>query len=222
MPTTSNNDIEDIFGDVDTNAQPPAFPTPVDSMPPQLPEKLSETSSVPVTPPPPQLPSQRLSVWHRIWLLLYTYKKIVILVASILIALLLLSGILWLIFQRQPITEPSEDITDSTITGQPLDDLLNADTSPVNSTVPGVNSTTLTDTDYDGLSDDEETIYNTNPKKKDTDDDGLSDREEVKVYLTDPRNPDTDGDGYTDGKEVTNFYHPNDPDPKKRLFELPE
>ncbi len=90
-------------------------------------------------------------------------------------------------------------------------------------TIP-VNTSTVqyADSDHDGLSDNEETEVNTNPLKKDTDEDGLSDREEVRVYLTDPRNEDTDKDGYTDGEEVANFYHPNSPDPKKRLFDIPQ
>ncbi len=83
-----------------------------------------------------------------------------------------------------------------------------------------VNAGTFIDSDHDGLSDEEELIHNTNPKKKDTDEDGLTDREEVRVYLTDPRNTDTDGDSYMDGVEVSNFYHPNHPDPTKRLFDL--
>lgn len=81
-------------------------------------------------------------------------------------------------------------------------------------------SNSSSDTDYDGLSDEEELLYNTNPKKKDTDEDGLSDREEVRVYATDPRNPDTDGDRYKDGEEVTHFYDPKNSDSTKRLFEL--
>jgi hypothetical protein len=42
----------------------------------------------------------------------------------------------------------------------------------------------------------------------DTDDDGLSDDDEVNIYGTDPNNPDTDGDGYLDGVEVENGYDP--------------
>jgi len=42
----------------------------------------------------------------------------------------------------------------------------------------------------------------------DTDNDGLSDEKE-EMYDTDPNNPDTDGDGYLDGDEVKNGYNPN-------------
>ncbi len=45
------------------------------------------------------------------------------------------------------------------------------------------------------------------PQNTDSDNDGLSDEEE-KILGTDPQNPDTDGDGYTDGEEVRNGYSP--------------
>lgn len=41
----------------------------------------------------------------------------------------------------------------------------------------------------------------------DADADGLSDEEEV-VYGSDPNNPDSDGDGYRDGDEVKNGFNP--------------
>lgn len=44
----------------------------------------------------------------------------------------------------------------------------------------------------------------------DSDSDGLTDEEEA-TYGTDPFNPDTDGDGYTDGDEVAAGYDPNGP-----------
>ncbi len=63
------------------------------------------------------------------------------------------------------------------------------------------------DTDADGLLDGEEVKkYKTNPLKKDTDGDWLTDGEEVKQYHTDPLEKDTDGDGLTDGEEVLRFH----------------
>ncbi|MBL7989762.1 MAG: OmpA family protein [Chlorobi bacterium] len=58
------------------------------------------------------------------------------------------------------------------------------------------------DADDDGLCDDEEATYGTDPANPDSDGDGLRDGEEVKVYGTDPRNPDSDGDALVDGDEV--------------------
>jgi len=48
----------------------------------------------------------------------------------------------------------------------------------------------------------------------DTDKDGLTDEEE-KYYYTDPMNPDTDGDGYWDGVEIDFDYSPHLGDGKK-------
>ena len=64
------------------------------------------------------------------------------------------------------------------------------------------------DTDQDGLSDQEEEFYGTDPKLVDSDNDQLSDKDEIKVYGTDPRDPDTDNDTYPDGHEVRNGYNP--------------
>lgn len=64
------------------------------------------------------------------------------------------------------------------------------------------------DSDSDGLTNDEEAMYGTDPTKIDTDGDDLTDRDEVKVFKTDPNNPDTDGDSYKDGEEVRNGYDP--------------
>ena len=64
------------------------------------------------------------------------------------------------------------------------------------------------DSDRDGITDEEEALYGTNPNGVDTDDDGLTDRDEVRVFKTDPNNPDTDGDTYSDGVEVRNGFDP--------------
>ncbi len=45
---------------------------------------------------------------------------------------------------------------------------------------------------------------------RDTDADGLPDQDEAR-YGTDPRKPDTDGDGFSDGDEVRAGYNPNGP-----------
>ena len=58
-----------------------------------------------------------------------------------------------------------------------------------------------TDTDGDGLSDEDEWYLGTDPENPDTDGDGLSDGEEIH-YGLDPLNPDTDGDGLLDGDDL--------------------
>jgi hypothetical protein len=45
------------------------------------------------------------------------------------------------------------------------------------------------------------------PSALDSDNDGLTDEEEA-LYGTDPQKPDTDSDGYSDGTEVVNLYNP--------------
>lgn len=55
----------------------------------------------------------------------------------------------------------------------------------------------------------------------DSDQDGLSNEEE-RLYKTDPNKRDTDGDGYSDGVEVASGYDPLKPAPGDRLFTLPD
>ncbi len=63
------------------------------------------------------------------------------------------------------------------------------------------------DTDGDGIPDNSEKIYETNPLKFDTDGDGLSDGKEV-LLGTNPLKFDTDGDGLPDGQEIKHNTNP--------------
>lgn len=74
------------------------------------------------------------------------------------------------------------------------------------------------DSDGDGLTDQQEIQYGTDPQKADTDGDGLTDYEEIFIWHTNPLNPDTDGDGFSDGQEVKNGYNPNG---SGRLLNIP-
>ncbi|MDD5109891.1 MAG: L,D-transpeptidase family protein [Patescibacteria group bacterium] len=103
-----------------------------------------------------------------------------------------------------------------------------------------------TDTDSDGLSDEQELrVYHTDPLLADTDHDGFFDGQEVRTGYsplygnkkklidvdsdndslndaweiaigTDVANPDTDGDGHRDGTEVAEGYDPLSPAPVKK------
>jgi hypothetical protein len=65
------------------------------------------------------------------------------------------------------------------------------------------------DTDYDGLDDLDEVLYNTSLTCADTDCDNLNDAFEVKIG-TDPLNDDSDGDDWYDGVEVAAGTSPMD------------
>jgi hypothetical protein len=77
-----------------------------------------------------------------------------------------------------------------------------------------------TDTDLDGIPDDEEIANGTDHENADTDGDGLNDNVETGTGIfidaddtgTDPSNPDTDGDGLFDGAEVGAGMDPHTPD----------
>lgn len=75
------------------------------------------------------------------------------------------------------------------------------------------------DSDSDGLTDQEEVEFGTNPRNYDSDQDKLFDFDEVRVYQTDPTNKDTDGDSFLDGEEVKNGYNPKG---SGKLFEIPK
>ncbi len=77
---------------------------------------------------------------------------------------------------------------------------------------PGLNNDLYlitTDPDGDGLTDDVERNYGTDPYVPDTDGDSLFDGQEITYDGTDPLNPDTDGDGLIDEEEVS--YTGTDP-----------
>ncbi|WP_238710782.1 lectin-like protein [Oceanipulchritudo coccoides] len=60
----------------------------------------------------------------------------------------------------------------------------------------------IPDTDGDGLDDEEETNYGTDPNDPDTDGDGLNDFDELFLYETNPLLADSDGDGIDDRTEL--------------------
>lgn len=96
--------------------------------------------------------------------------------------------------------------------------------SPADATAPNLQnqvdwSAPSTDTDGDGLSDEEESTLGTDSKNVDTDGDGLFDGEEAKVWKTNPLQADTDGDSFQDGQEVRGGYNPNGPG---KIITVPE
>ncbi|TAK60985.1 Ig-like domain-containing protein, partial [Methylobacter sp.] len=67
------------------------------------------------------------------------------------------------------------------------------------------------DTDHDGLSDEQENFYGSNPANPDTDGDGIKDGDEVDLK-TSPTDSDSDQDGIEDGVEQQNETDPLNPD----------
>ena len=70
----------------------------------------------------------------------------------------------------------------------------------------------ITDQDGDGLTDDFEKLFGTDPTKGDTDGDGLTDAYETSVSHTDPLSADTNRDGITDATEVAQGKDPGHAD----------
>ncbi len=85
-------------------------------------------------------------------------------------------------------------------------------------TIEAMPSSTTTDTDRDGLSDQQEIELGTNPESPDTDRDGLNDGLEVRTE-TNPTEPDSDDDGLNDGREDRNHdgvLDDDETDPRRR------
>ncbi len=116
-------------------------------------------------------------------------NKIIIILVVVLLLLALGFGAYYLFIVRGKTATPNNNQN----TNQEVN-TNNADTN--------VNEADMTDSDADGLTDEEEIQYNTNNTLADTDGDELSDREEIKTYTTDPLVMDTDNDGLNDGEEV--------------------
>jgi hypothetical protein len=92
-------------------------------------------------------------------------------------------------------------------------------------------STIDTDSDGDGLTDDEEiTVYRTDPNNADTDGDSITDGNEVEYWgynwngdgdedsIINLLDPDSDNDGFSDGLELSYGFSPSDPDSKPLFF----
>lgn len=78
-------------------------------------------------------------------------------------------------------------------------------TTTTSTTTTSSTTTTTTpsvDSDADGLTDDEEALYGTDPTNPDTDGDAIDDGAEVNETGTDPNNADSDGDGLDDYPEI--------------------
>lgn len=149
-------------------------------------------------------------------------KKSIFVVIGIILVIGLGAATAWGIFRasKNPQNPPAVNIPINVAPVIPVNEAV----APVNVPAPVITTTTSTpvitavDTDGDGLTDEEEAKYGTDPKKADTDGDSLTDYEEIMIWKTDPLNPDTDGDGFSDGVEVKNGFNPLG---AGKLLELP-
>ena len=77
---------------------------------------------------------------------------------------------------------------------------------------PGPQPSGITDQDGDGLTDDFEKLFGTDPTKGDTDADGVTDAYETSVSHTDPLSADTNHDGIPDAAEIAQGKDPGHAD----------
>lgn len=145
-------------------------------------------------------------------------KRAIMIIAAILIAggVIGAGGYLYQKMTATPITNQATATNQQTNTAATNDQNTNQPVSTTNTAVQP--PPPPLDTDRDGLTDEEEALYGTDPRRVDTDNDGLTDRDEAKTFKTDPTKVDTDGDGFTDGEEVSKGYDPKGPG---RLLQIP-
>ncbi|WP_198159262.1 Ig-like domain-containing protein, partial [Methylomonas lenta] len=107
---------------------------------------------------------------------------------------------------QYPVTVPFGTVGSTiSVTAKATDFGGNTETTPI------LTLTVQADTDRDGLSDEQEAVYGSNPANPDTDGDGINDGDEVDMH-TSPTDADSDSDGIDDGVELQNGTDPLNPD----------
>lgn len=131
-------------------------------------------------------------------------KKVIIIVATLLIAAIT-SGIIFGIpfLQQMQTADVSDKITALEVKAQAAEIQYDDDG----------------DEDQDGLTNKEEQDYGTNMFAADTDKDQISDKDEIELSKTDPTNPDSDGDGIKDGLEARIGLDPLSPKSDGIIFD---
>ena len=195
---------EDILAGIEKEEDETAVKTPA------MPMEKSET------PMPAALPKATKTETKEPFF--QAHKKAIVFVFLITLGLIVLAGAAWYGYNYFFAARPAVQLTNKALNTGTQEPVNTNQVPVVNENVNQAPSTPV-DTDRDGLNDEEEGMYGTNPNEVDTDLDGLTDRDEVKVFKTDPNNADTDGDTYLDGEEIRGGYDPKGPG---KLLEIEE
>ena len=205
----SNKEPEDILADVETDNI--SVQKPVQSA------SLPQSNNLGALVPPAQHPQSQIEANEPF---IKKYQKIIVVILLVLVGGGVLAAGGWYAYNNFIVSEPSDGLVNTNLnTNQGVANVnqntnqaavnLNQNTNQPSAINQNINRPAPpVDTDRDGITDEEEALYGTNPNKVDTDDDELTDRDEIKVFKTDPNNPDTDGDGFSDGEEVRGGYDP--------------
>ncbi|MEA3449747.1 MAG: hypothetical protein U9Q85_02095 [Patescibacteria group bacterium] len=207
---TGKKELDDIFAETDESQKPKAFQAKEVSAP----EASKET-----------IPPKKNSMMHKVLIPILIIVVVVHVIGGGIWAYYKFVGSINLPFLNSKVetqnSASNEDDVPSKDVAPPENDLLDNTTETNKADINKVDIPPeiidKTDTDKDGLSDQEEIQFGTDINNVDSDNDGLFDQEEVKVYKTDPLNPDTDGDGFLDGDEVKDGF---DPLGEGKLYEL--
>ncbi|HBU07552.1 MAG TPA: hypothetical protein DEB09_05755 [Candidatus Magasanikbacteria bacterium] len=127
-----------------------------------------------------------------------------IFIALIIISILTIIGLVYFFFFRNIKNNLIQQDKDNT---QKVSDVVDVKEPEVKQNIVISNPQGLPDSDFDGVSDEDEAKLGLNNADYDTDHDGISDKAEID-YGTDPKKFDTDGDGYSDAVEIMGGYNP--------------
>ncbi len=203
--------VEDIFADSETKAQSssPFKPVQPPTQPPAQSGQVQPTQ--PAKSAVDQMPdgiSQAELFGGRSILENKVLVAAMLVIAAVVVGTLVWFGYVWFTNRTiEPVPEPSSQTvvtTEPSVIPQP-------EPAPAPTPEPEPEPVMAKDSDFDGLTDDQERDLGTDHLKADSDGDGLIDYAEVNIYLSNPLDVDTDDDGYNDGKEVTNGFDPTRP-----------
>lgn len=214
--TVPATEVEDMLEPTDSGSSPAVVTSnnPLGNRPTGVSEtpayggEIFQPAPPPIMPgsPAPQTPSDEMIYSDN-----ENPKKKMLLVGIIIVGLLLLAIGSYLAYQKFFVQGDNFILPSQISPEAENNNTADPQEQPAETTAVEEESDFSKDTDGDGLTDEEELGYNTDPELADSDRDGLFDREEVITWKTDPLNPDSDQDSYLDGEEVKRGYNPLGP-----------